>query len=106
MSSTRRVFATIGLLAASACTTEVVEEPAPVFVQAATNVASRFSADYTHLVGGNITFQTVQGTYNASCKNPAGGTFTAGTEWYVPIAGFASTPNDWSGAAMTGLQLE
>ena len=92
--------------AVGACTT-MVEEAAPVFMEPATNVDSRFGADYVQLHGGNITFQSLQGTYNASCKNPSGsGNIASGTEWYVPIGGYASVPNDWSSNPMTGLQLE
>ena len=100
------VLVVVPLLTLVACTS-AVDGAAPVLLSPAVSVTSRFSADAVHLYGGIITLQTVQGTYNASCKNPSGsGNFSSGTEWYVPIGSYASVPNDWSGAAMTGLQLD
>ena len=96
----------LGTLAVGACVTVGPEAPTAASLQPSTNVTSRFSADYESEHGGTITFQTIQGTYNGSCGNPAGsGDFSAGTEWYVPIGGYAGTPTDWNGSPMTGLQL-
>ena len=100
------VAGTLGTLAIGACTTVSGAEPAATLLQPASSVTSRFSADYENTHGGSLTFQTIQGTYNASCNDPAGsGDFSAGTEWYLPIGGYAGTPVDWNGAPMTGAHL-
>ena len=96
----------LAVVALAACAT--FDEP-PVLpgTPPTVDVTSHFSPDYTHLVGGTITFQTLQGTYNGSCKNPSvAGNYASGTEWYAPIGGYASVPKDWSGATMTGKLLD
>ena len=92
----------LALVAVAACAT-FAEPPLLPGTTPIVIVDNRFTPDYVHLVGGNITFQTLQGEYNGYCKNPgATGDFAAGTRWYAPIGGYAFVPNDWSGASMAG----